>query len=437
MNEEQDLPISWSSNEVYFYGAKSTFQVDAGSYFRTISKRSTVVSGITRRYMQQGIDQKEAKETASHEVEQREIDGHVEWVGEIAGHKKGVIYSINGKPLLITSSPSLPIPKAGPCPTIIGIIRDAFPDDHQRYIFMGWMKGGYMAVKNGVHQPAPLLALAGHAGDGKSLVSYIVKMMLGGRSANPMTAWSKTLPWNDHLVGAELLLLDDCQGSTDHRTRMEFSSHFKSSIYGESVEMNKRNQSSISIRPVWRVMICTNDNPENLLVLPPINTDNADKITLLKISKVNLEIDTSTPQGKTQLQNEIIGELGAFANILEAFPIPDHLKDSRSGTKAWQHPELLEKIESTKPETKLAELFMSSFSNRSDLWSDLPRTLTATEVESRLSEGATKAQAGKLFSYPTACGNYLAKLATSDCEFVQKADRDLHLKVNRYHISKP
>ena len=48
--------------------------------------------------------------------------------------------------------------------------------------------------------------------------------------------------------------------------------------------MNKRNCSSITIRPVWRVMICTTDNPENLLVLPPIGNDIADKITLLKIS---------------------------------------------------------------------------------------------------------------------------------------------------------
>jgi len=437
MSDEQILPISWSASDVFFYGAKGTFQVDAGSYFRTISKRSTVVSGIVRRYEQQGIDQKEAKQAASHEVEQREIDGHVEWVGEIAGHKKGVIHSIDGKPLLITSSPALPIATCGACPTILGIIRQAFPDTDQLSIFIGWMKGGYLAVKNGVHQPAPLLAIAGAPNAGKSLISYIAKMMLGGRSANPLTAWSRTLPWNDHLVGAELLLLDDCQGSTDHRARMEFSSHFKSSIYSESVEMNKRNQSSISIRPVWRVMICTNDNPENLLVLPPISSDNADKITLLKIAKITLEVDTSTPEGKLQLKSEIISELGAFAAILASFEIPDHLKDSRSGTKAWQHPDLLEKIESTKPETKLAELLSTSIKSQAHLWSDLPCVLTASEVESRLTEGATRAQAARLFTWQAACGTYLSKLTESNCEFVKKADPDRHTKAKRYQISKP
>jgi hypothetical protein len=219
---------------------------------------------------------------------------------------------------------------------------------------------------------------------------------------------------------------------------MEFSAHFKSSIYSEAVEMNKRNHSSITIRPVWRVMICTNDNPENLLVLPPINSDNSDKISLLKISKIELDIDTSTPEGKTQLQQEIKSELGAFAAILEAFEIPDHLKDSRSGTKAWQHPDLLEKIESTKPETKLAELLSSSIRGQSHLWSDLPCVLSATEVESRLSEGATRAQSAKLFgNWAAACGTYLSKLAKSDCHFVQEADPDRHTKSGRYHISKP
>jgi hypothetical protein len=439
MSEVNDLPISWTASDVYFYGANGKFQVNSGQYFRTISKRATVVSGIVRRYTQQGYDQKDAKELASYEVEQREIDGHVEWVGEIAGHKKGVIHSIDGKPLLITSSPSLPVPAVGACPTILGIIRQAFPDNHQRTIFMGWMKGGYLAVKNGVHQPAPLLAVAGKPNEGKSLLAYVVKLTLGGRSANPLTAWSKVLPWNDHLVGSELLLLDDCQGSTDHRSRMEFSAHFKSSIYSEAVEMNKRNHSSITIRPVWRVMICTNDNPENLLVLPPINSDNSDKISLLKISKIELDIDTSTPEGKIQLQREIKSELGAFAAILESFTIPDDLKDSRSGTKAWQHPDLLEKIESTKPETKLAELLTTSIRGRSDLWSDLPCTLTATEIESRLTQhqAPTADQARKLLTWTAACGAYLARLADSGCEFVSKAEADKHAKMNRYHIRKP
>jgi hypothetical protein len=137
------------------------------------------------------------------------------------------------------------------------------------------------------------------------------------------------------------------------------------------------------------------------------------------------------------LQQEIKSELGAFAAILEAFEIPDHLKDSRSGTQAWQHPDLLEKIESTKPETKLAELLASSIAGRSDLWTDLPCVLTATEVESRLAEGSTRAQSGKLFTWQAACGTYLSKLAKSDCHFIQEADPDRHTKAKRYHISKP
>jgi hypothetical protein len=218
---------------------------------------------------------------------------------------------------------------------------------------------------------------------------------------------------------------------------MEFSANFKSSIYSDAVEMNKRNCSTITIRPVWRVMICTNDSPENLLVLPPIGDDNRDKITLLKISKINLAIDTSSPEGKRKLQADINDDLPAFAFALESFEIPEDLKDSRSGTKAWQHPELIEKIEQSKPETKLAELLSSSISGRSDLWPNLPCILTASEVESRLGEGSTRAQATRLFSWTAACGTYLSKLADSPCEFVQKADPDRHTKASRYHISKP
>jgi hypothetical protein len=430
---------SWSSDKVFFHGEKGVFLVDDGEHFRTYKSKSTVVHGVARNYIQQGIDEPEAQGTAKQEVRDREIDGHVQWAGSLAGHPKGVFQSIDGQPLLVLSSPKIPEPKAGACITILPIIKQAFPDDHQRTIFLGWLKGGYMAVKCGVHQPAPMLAIAGEANAGKSLISFIVKMMLGGRDANPLTAWSGKLPWNDHLVGAELLLLDDCQGSTDHRSRMEFASRFKSSIYGSSVEMNRRNNSSMTLRPVWRVMACMNDNPENLLILPPINSDTADKITLLKVSKIHLEIDTSTPDGKLELQREIESDLPAFAAMLEAFEIPEALRDTRAGIRAWQHPELLESIEQTKPETKLAEIILASFDQCPDLWQDLPRALTATEIESRLSapSRATADQARKLLSWPAACGSYLSKLAKAGAEMVSNADPDRHSKTLRYHIRKP
>ena len=430
---------SWASEDVYFHGEKSVFYVDDGVHFRTYKSKATVAYGITRHYTQQGHFEAEAKNVAKGELRDREIDGHVHWAGNLAGHKKGVFHSIDGQPLLVLSSPKLPEPKAGACATILSIINQAFPDQQQRDIFIGWLKGGYMAVKCGVHQPSPMMAIAGAANDGKSLLSFIVKLILGGRAANPLIAWSGTLPWNDHLVGAELLLLDDCQGSTDHKSRMEFGAKFKENIYAESVEMNRRNNTSMTLRPVWRVMVCTNDNPENLLILPPINSDNADKITLLKVSKVHLKIDTSTPEGKRQLQDEIIQDLPAFAAILEAFVIPDELKDSRSGTKAWQHPDLLESIEQTKPETKLAELLLTSFDQCSDLWHDIPRAMTATEIEGRLSSQgrATYDQARKLLFYPAACGSYLSKLAKSGSGIVSNADPDRHSKTPRYFVKKP
>lgn len=431
-------PTSWSASDVFYHGEKGHFLVDDGEHFRTYKSKSTVAHGIARRYIAAGIDEKEASQCAKNEIRDREIDGHVQWAGNLAGHRKGIIQSIDGQPLLVLSSPKIPIAQSGPCPTILSIIRQAFPDSHQQTIFMSWLKGGFMAVKSGVHQPAPMLAIAGEANAGKSLVSHIVKMTLGGREANPLTAWSGKLPWNDHLVGAELLLLDDSQGATDYKSRLEFAAKFKSSIYAASVEMNRRNNSSMTLRPVWRVMVCCNDNPENLLILPPINSDTADKITLLKISKIVLGVDTSSPDGRIELQSTIEGELGAFAGILEQFIIPDELRDSRSGVIAWQHPDLLEAIEQTKPETKLAELLQSSFTQSSDLWTDLPTALTASEVESRLTMfgRSTCDQARKLFAWPAACGSYLSKLAKSSSEIVENAEPDRHTKTQRYLITR-
>lgn len=429
-------PIMFPPSGVFYDGPGGRYLVECGSYFRTYSRKAPVITGVERHYRShEDMDAKEAKQAAKEAVADAEVDRHVEWSGNLAGHRKGLIRSVDGKPMLVLTSPTLPEPISGSFSTINTMIEQAFPDETQRTIFMGWLAGAYRAVREGSHHPAPMLCLAGKPNAGKSLLAFVVKSVMGGRSANPHNAWFGGLPWNDDLCAAELLLLDDCQGSTDARSRMNFAAAFKESIYAAQVQMRKRHCSALSIRPVWRVMVCCNDSPENLMILPPITDDLRDKIILLKTERITPPVDASSPEGRDLLQQIISGELSAFAHHLLAFVMPAELSDSRSGVLAWRHPDLVQAIDAMKPEARLEELLLSAFDFY--LWNDLPTTLSASTIESRLldRESPVRDQAKSLFgNWQAACGTYCGRLADSGSEIIQPADFDGHLKVRRFHL---
>jgi hypothetical protein len=219
---------------------------------------------------------------------------------------------------------------------------------------------------------------------------------------------------------------------------MNFSSAFKESVYAAEIQMRKRHCSSLSVRPVWRVMVCTNDSPEDLLILPPIIEGMKDKVILLKVEAITTPFDTSSPEGRATLQRVIAAELPALAHHLLSFVVPEGLADSRSGIMAWRHPDLVQSIDAMKPEARLEELLQSAFS--AHLWSDLPQILTSSQIESRLldRDSTVKDQAKALFgNWQGACGTYCGRLADSGSNVIEPAEFDAHLKVRRFYIHRP
>lgn len=429
---------SFDPADVFYDGPSSKYLVKVGSTYHTYSKLSPIITGVTRHLADQYDEPKELMMAVREAVKNRELDGGIQWHGSIAGHKQGLGHDADGRPILITSQAKIAEPVPGDAPIITEIISGAFADPTATMVFMSWVAGRYRAVRAHCHIPCPMLVLAGEINSGKSLLAWIVAQTLGGRTANPYAAWSGGMLWNDDLVGSELLLVDDCIGSTDIRSRRNFGTSFKESVYPHSVQLRKRNSSSITVRPVWCVMVCCNDTPESLQIIPPLDADLADKIALLHVIGVKLPVDTSTPEGKTELQSRIRAELPAFAQQLIDWETPEELRDSRSGIIAWRDPELSESVDAHSPSKRLEALLEAAFADWG-IWHDLPRDMTASEVESRLVElnSPVREQARQLCStWHGACGSALAKLARSNCQYVSLSDRAPVGKALRYYISR-
>ena len=422
---------SFPPQDIFYDTPSGKYLVKNNNHYTVYGKRSPVVTGLTRHLAPQFSKPADLRDAVTETILNRELDGSVEWYGAMAGHARGLMYDHDGRQILITSEAMIPQPVAGQTSLIDDIIIQAFPDPQALIVFISWLSTRYLAVRSHEHVPAPMLVVAGEVNSGKSLLAWIVAQMLGGRTANPHAAWSGGTLWNDNIVGAELLLVDDCVGSTDIRSRRNFGAAFKEAMYPHIIEMRKRNVSAISCRPVWSVMVCCNDTPEAMQIIPPVDNDLSDKIIILHCAPVVMPVDTSSPDGRRQLQADLRAEMPFFANELVNWQIPDDLKDSRSGIKAWRDPELSDSLDVHSPANRLMDLMVNSN------WMDLPREFTALEVESRLlsMDSAVRDQARQLFTWSGACGSALAKLAKIPNSGVTVSGMNRANKTNKYWMN--
>ncbi len=412
--------LTFDPERVFYATESGSYLVDTGTHYRTYGRKSPIVAGIKRHLRATGHSENDLKDLVTHHLENIELDRACDWTGGLAGHRRGIMLR-EGRKFLITDEPDMIEPCAGNWPLIGNILDQAFPEGDSRSVFLGWLKGGVDAIRKQTHQPAPMLVLAGEANAGKSLLAHISKIILGGRAGSPMTAWTGRLPWNDDILRTELLLIDDSVSSTDPRARKAFGSNFKESIYAGDVSINTRRKSSLSLRPVWRVMVCCNETPENLSVIPPMEDGIEDKIILLKVSRIKTPMPASTVDEKLAFAAAIRSELSAFIHHLEGFTVPEHLSDSRSGVTAWKDQTLLDAVMEISPEKRLENLI--ALAVEKGFFSITPgesKWMPAAEVQSNLEDrdSPTASQAQTLLRFHATCGRSLTYLAKHESPFV-------------------
>lgn len=421
--------------DLFYDASNNSYLVRTRGPYLTFHKRSVVLNGVKQFLAPNYKKAVELTAAANAAIDLRELSGCVQWSGPIAGHAKGHAHDANTLPILVTAEAMLPEPQPGDCPFLLGVLSDAFSDPDAFAVFVSWLAIRYNAVRTHTHIPSPMLVLSGEINSGKSLLAWIVGEMLGGRMANPYAIWSGAIVWNDDLIGSELLLMDDCTGSTDIRSRRNFGAAFKEAIYPPMVQLRKRHCTSIMVRPVWGCMVCCNDTPEALQVIPPLDADMHDKISLLHVSHVNVPFATNTPEGIEQWRAVLRGEFPAFAQMLLEWQVPEHLIDSRAGIVAWRDPQLAQALDEHSPARRLEDLLVTAIGNRA-IWFDLPREMSASEIESRLLEPGSlvRDQARALFSWGGACGSAAIKLARMENRVVSLGGYDTHRQRQLYWV---
>jgi hypothetical protein len=331
----------------------------------------------------------------------------VDYADSLAGFKSG-IYMINEKRILVRDSPRLIDPVQGDWRTISHVLRRMLGRQQQRYLF-GWLKIALLSLYEFRHRYGQALVLAGVKDCGKSLIQGLFTKMFGDRCGKPHRYMCGETTFNSELMGCEHLVIEDERPSTDIRARRNFGCKIKEICANEFQSAHGKNRIAVTLPPLRRLSISVNDEPENLLILPPIDPSISDKLIILKCNKHPMPMPTLSNDDREKFIKQLHAELPHFIHFLMHWDIPEELVSQRYGITHFHHPDILESISAMAPETRLAELIdaelfsspaPSAFEGSANL---LERKLTSVS-------SGVKREAERLFTFPTACGTYLGRL---------------------------
>ncbi|MDB6135356.1 MAG: hypothetical protein JWM59_3599 [Verrucomicrobiales bacterium] len=339
----------------------------------------------------------------------------IQYAGRLCGRKEG-FYTFGQKRLLVTESFILPEPSNGDWPMLNAVISGLLGSDPlhgktQVEVFHGWMKLAQAALRAERIQPAQAIAFAGPAKCGKSLLQSLITDMLGGRAAKPYLFMTGATPFNGELFTAEHLMMEDEFMSRRISDRLKLGASLKNfCVSTRTQSCHCKNRQAITLPAWWRVSISLNDDPEALLVLPPLDDHIADKLILLKATPFTFPCPMGNADDQDKFMNECRREIPGYLHwLLHEYAIPEELAEpQRYGVVSWHHPEIADALNNLSPEADLLALVDES------LWHSGQKSWRGTSEELQrllLQDGSTASQARKLLDWRNACGTYLGRLA--------------------------
>ncbi|MFN4807313.1 MAG: primase-helicase family protein [Akkermansiaceae bacterium] len=385
----------------FFYdGVK--YYLDTENEFVPMDQQS-----VSRHLRKWGCD----KNTIEDAICEIQTERHINYAGALAGHPRGLHFS-NGSKLLATTSPKIIEPSPATWATIAAVVEGLLYDHNEGKIqietFYSWLKVARESLVSGRRRPGQALALAGRRGCGKSLLIDLIELILGQRRANPYAFFTGKTNFNADLAGAELLAVDDEAGSSDIRSRKNFAANIKSCLFSGKIRVEAKHRCAFTFAPVWRMVIALNDEPEALLILPPMTEDIKDKIHLFHCQQKPLPMPAHTLDEREAFFTTIKSEIPAFLYWLENYEIPQGIREERCGVTFYHNPAVLNSLEELSPEGQLLSI-IDTVSAGGGI--KLPWEGTAAELKLILcSNESTSRDALRLLDWTAAMGTYLGRL---------------------------
>ncbi len=354
--------------------------------------------------------------------EHRQID----YAGGLAGHRIGLFKDGSGRQYLVTDEPRGvfdDLPKKFDAPDFfMEFVTELLPGEQADYFFH-WLAIALRSLRKGDFRPGQVVVLAGPVQCGKSLLQNIITEVLGGRSASPMRYMMEETTFNRDLAGAEHWPIEEPKTSTDTRTRIQFGNSIKECFNNRDFSIHAKGKEAITL-PIWRRgTISLNNDPELLMVLPPLNGSVDDKLMLFNCVTAKTVLEPFVVNGEQDRQaiwKTILDEVPRIrAWLLANFKtVPKGKRDNRFGIVAYHHPELRKELEAFTAEVRLLNIIDEGFFTGSD--ARIERVGRAMKLEQELRKSDVGFEADKMLRYANQFGSLLGKLFKLHPERISK-----------------
>lgn len=335
-----------------------------------------------------------------------QINKVIDYTGPLAGHRVGT-YHVPGKTFLITTEAEgvwddLPTPKF---PPLFGaFVKALLPDDQWRH-FCYWLALSFRSLRTVDFKPGMCVFLVGKPKCGKSLCQHFVKLILGGRSGNPVKYMTEATDFNGDIICAEVWSAEDPRSSSDYKSREAFGDSLKEAANNDTIRCEKKFGEGIEVRIWRRVLFSLNMLPQHIQRIPPMIEGTEDKVSVYKCADARHtlnrfivteeqttmlggEAGESVPiglQDRAALQKAIEAEVPLIrAWLLSEFrTVPEAFRDDRADIRAYQHPEIVAIINDLSREAHLMSL-IDTYAWKKNEPDQPPITGTAGEVYAEL-----------------------------------------------------
>lgn len=347
-----------------------------------------------------------------------QVRNRVDYAGPLCGRPAG-LHEENGVRVLATKGPAWIEGKPGEAPTVTSFVANLFGAadpgaehaERQFALFCAWLKLARAAVRNfRHHRPGQVLALVGPANCGKTLLQVeVITPALGGRSADPALFLTGGTPFCADLWGGEHLSIGDKALDVEGRQRSTLRNELKRIVAEAHFPLHAKGRDGRTFRPVWRISLSTNSDPESASNLPALDASFADKIIyLLCYAPPEPFFDEKVAGAREAFARKLREELPAFLAAIDAHEIPPELCKARFGVVEWHHPQILELLEEGDPLRPFEDALESWISQWDSHVEE--KTLSTRELFEQLDNHADVSR-HKVSSGPKHLGHQLAKLA--------------------------
>ena len=324
----------------------------------------------------------------------------VEYAGPLAGGRLGVHSMPDGRLVLVTRHVS-PVPaKRGDTARLDAFLGELLGDQTQHLLWQWKLSRESLLAAD--YRPAQCLCFCGPAGCGKSLLQQLYTVWLGGRVAKPYRYMMGETAFNGDLAEAEHWTIEDEDSSTDMRSRRKFGAALKGATVNHRLSVHRKGRQAVTLPVFRRVTLSTNDEPEAIVVIPPLDDSIADKLSLYKCGVANVD------SNREREWKALTACLPGLAWTLDKIKIPKDWRCPRYGVRAWHHPELVESLSAMAPEVRLLSLIDEVLFP--DSGPQPPWKGSAEALEKQLLSSSFNFAVARLLYYSTACGVYLSRL---------------------------